>query len=282
MEKVFKEILGPRFGGVTNIRAVYDFKNHLRGVRPRSADRHIKLQYSLQFKISEDDSTVHVRSKEAINLQVDFDAWRQFLPHPGRPEAIPYRDVVPDACAPKDWTEFEEEIVPSLSKFYNNSFRHPVHIPETDRTEMLQFFEDGPEAPILPEWISWVNSVATENEEDTQPQPVAVSSAADPDGGGGGESVWKPFCQSRSTSTPQHTSSTGTKSFEFPFPVGTWVAFEFTDGLYPGKIVEIYKCDSGEDEDCCRVKFADGDAADYDSDEIHYAIQLYQREFNNT
>ena len=29
-----------------------------------------------------------------------------------------------------------------------------------------------------------------------------------------------------------------------------------------------------------RVEFTDGDKADYDGDEIHYVVQLYQREFN--
>jgi len=29
------------------------------------------------------------------------------------------------------------------------------------------------------------------------------------------------------------------------------------------------------------VEFTDGDRADYDADEIHYAAQLYQRDFNS-
>ena len=60
----------------------------------------------------------------------------------------------------------------------------------------------------------------------------------------------------------------------FPFTVGTWVAVEFDDGAYTGTIVELY-----EDEQLCRVEFTDGDSADYDADEIHYAVQLYQRDF---
>ena len=52
------------------------------------------------------------------------------------------------------------------------------------------------------------------------------------------------------------------------------MAVKFADGTYVGTIVEHY-----EGEDLCRVQFTDGDAADYDSDEIHYATQLYQRDF---
>ena len=61
--QVCREILGSRLTGITNIRAVYDFKSFLQGVRPRSADKDIQSQYSLQFKVTEDASAIVVRSK---------------------------------------------------------------------------------------------------------------------------------------------------------------------------------------------------------------------------
>ena len=163
-EKVCREILGTRLSGVTNIRGVFDFKTLLREVRPRNADKNIKTQFSLQLKVSEDGSAVVVRSKDAVNLRVNFGPWHQMLPHQARPDAIPPRDTVPPACEAKDWAEFEEEIVPSLLKFYKSRFRHPVHIPDGERTEMLQFLNEGPAPPTLPEWIEWDTPVEEENE----------------------------------------------------------------------------------------------------------------------
>ena len=60
----------------------------------------------------------------------------------------------------------------------------------------------------------------------------------------------------------------------FPYPVGTWVAVEFADGIYAGVIKKLYP---GEDQ--CLVEFTDGDRADYDAGQIEYAIQLHKREF---
>ena len=60
----------------------------------------------------------------------------------------------------------------------------------------------------------------------------------------------------------------------FPYSVGTWVAFEFHEGIFAGTITEVF------DEDAeCQVTFTDGDKGDYDADEICYAIQLYQVKF---
>ena len=63
----------------------------------------------------------------------------------------------------------------------------------------------------------------------------------------------------------------------FPYPVGPWVAVDFRDaGLYAGQIAEIY-----DGYDLCRVEFTDGDAGDYEADEITYAVQLYERDFKH-
>ena len=60
----------------------------------------------------------------------------------------------------------------------------------------------------------------------------------------------------------------------FPFRIGTFVAFEFPQGIFVGHITKLYP-----GEDLCQVTFTDGDIGDYDTDEILYATQLYEREF---
>ena len=60
----------------------------------------------------------------------------------------------------------------------------------------------------------------------------------------------------------------------FPYPVGTWVAVEFGDDIFPGKITKLYPKD-----DLCEVVFTDGDRADYEADQITYAKQLYESAF---
>ena len=304
--QVCREILGSRLSGITNIRGVYDFKSFLQGVRPRSADKDIKSQYSLQFKTTEDVSAIVVRSKAAVDLHVDFGPWNTMLPNPRRPDAIPHRDAVPPVCAAKDWSEFEDDIVPSLLRFYNDEFRHPVHIPDADKEEMLEFLTHGLDPPTPPAWIAWDDTDEAENQVVSTIVPVVSATTAD---NRRRRPVWRPFLQPRQNAcvcgsrTHQRTShrdcpmnpsrvdpapeseiSRGSKedvddenaeSDEFPFPVGTWVCFEFDDGMYPGTITHLYP-----GEDLCMVEFADGDKADYDGDEIHYAVQLYQREFN--
>ena len=45
--------------------------------------------------------------------------------------------------------------------------------------------------------------------------------------------------------------------------------------MYSGIIAKVWSAD------LCKVDFSDGDTADYDGDEIHYAVQLFKREFGN-
>ena len=61
---------------------------------------------------------------------------------------------------------------------------------------------------------------------------------------------------------------------DFPFPLGTPVAVDFTNGIYAGKITELYP-----GEDLCTVTFTDNDFADYDAGQVKYAVDLYEQEF---
>lgn len=347
--QVFEEILGSRLTGVSNIRGVYDWKSFLRGVRPRTADKDIQLQYSLQFKATEDASAILVRSKDAVDLNVAFGPWNQILPNPQRPNAIPRCGDIPPVCEPKDWFEFNEEIVPSLTKFYNEEFQHPVHIPVAEKEEMLQFLTHGPDPHDPPAWLGW-DDVEVETQEVPPDAPLVAAAA---ENRRRRQPLWRPFLQPRrqrtcacgshthqrtthrdcpmnrsrvpianhprrvqppatnpsphaaaqttppppdveaptnnvsphvklpahqppnaTTNSPSNCVSTSATTQQFPFAVGTWVAFEFDSGLYAGQITQVYH----EDNEC-KVVFTDGDTADYDADEIHYAQQLYQRHF---
>ena len=57
-------------------------------------------------------------------------------------------------------------------------------------------------------------------------------------------------------------------------PLGTWVAVEFGENIFPGTITKLYP-----GEDLCEVVFTDGDKADYEADQITYAKQLYEAKF---
>ena len=46
-------------------------------------------------------------------------------------------------------------------------------------------------------------------------------------------------------------------------------------GLYWGVIHKLYP----DDPSMCLVQFTDGDTEDLDADEVHYAIELYNKEF---
>lgn len=285
---------------------------HLRNVRPRTADRDIKMQFSLQLRSSEDGTKIVVRSKDAVSVRIPFGPWIPMLPHRSRPHAIPDPENVPPTMESKDWSELPEDIAPTLLKFYKGELRHPVHIPETERAEMVQFLTQGPPPPVPPEWIVWGIPV-----ESTDVVPAAAVTAPVPTRIVARAPVHRPFLQPRraqrgacrcgslthrrvthrscplNPNSANSTSSTavaptarandtaddtadGSSSSAFPFPVGTWVAFEFDDGVYAGVIKKYY-----EGEDLCEVEFTDGDRADYDGDEITYAAQLYKRDFSS-
>lgn len=285
-----------------DIRAVYDWKTFLRGLRPVSVDKNIKKMFSIQLKVN-DDATVHVRSKKAVSAAVPFSRWYPMVPHPSKPDAIiPHREIPVKTEDPKEWTDFDQRIVPNLLGFYRHSFPHPCHIPFSDQREMLQFLNDGPSENIPPEWIPWGDMMVEEAEE-----PVAAASTTTVPTSPRRGALWRPFLQPRVNENGK-TCRCGSRTHlkithracplnpgrdrrherddedqddgddevtkRFPYSVGTWVAFEFHEGIFAGTITEVF------DEDAeCQVTFTDGDKGDYDADEICYAIQLYQVKF---
>lgn len=145
-----------------DIRAVHDWKKLLKDCRPQSADTDIKLQFSMQLEVR-DGNIIMVRSKSAVSIEVAWSPWYQIMPHPVLGESVlPSKLQVPTTVAPKPWTEFQDKIVPCLNKFYKREYRHPVHIPEAERTEMLSFLRDGPPPASAPEWIRWSRNDTTD------------------------------------------------------------------------------------------------------------------------
>ena len=62
---------------------------------------------------------------------------------------------------------------------------------------------------------------------------------------------------------------------EFPYPIGTKVAFPFEAGVFAGKIIKHFN-----DADTCLVRFTDGDEKELDRPETLHAIQLYDHKFS--
>ena len=209
------------------------------------------------------------RYKDAVDVRVPFGPWKVMLPDPRRPDAIPNRDAVPPVAESKDWPEFEDWIVPTLRDFYNDAFEHPVHIPAADKEEMLAFLERGPDPAAPPGWIVWEDASAGGD----------AGAGADADASAGGDAGAGAAADASAGGDagagPGADPGAEAGAAEFPFPVGTWVAFKFPDGTYTGVISKVWNAD------LCKVEFSDGDTGDYDGDEIHYAVQLYKRDFGS-
>lgn len=290
-------MLGERFEGFEEIRAVYDWKTFLRQLRPVSADRDIKKMFSIQMQVN-DDATVKVRSKDTVSAAVPFSRWFPMVPHPDKPDSVlPHRDIPIATDTPKQWTDFEEKIVPNLLEFYRHTFPHPCYIPLVEQKEMIQFLVDGPTPNFPPEWITW-GDVEPRDTEELGAAAATTTVPTSPRRGG----VWRPFLQPRVNANgkkcrcgsqthlkithracplnpervPHRVPEAQTQKAPkpFPYPVGTWVAFEFTTGIFAGTITEVY-----ESEGEAHVVFTDGDEGDYDADEICYATQLYKSKF---
>ena len=154
-------------------------------------DNDLQQQFSLQLQV--DGGVVKVRSKRAMSAKVAWSGWNQMLPVPGMPEgSVPHRDTVPATADPKEWPEFEDDIVPKLRQFYNREFSHPVIIPDADKGEMLAFLRDGPVPASAPEWIDWnVPGVSARAVDVVAPVPLRLS-APEPS-----RKVWRPFLQPR-------------------------------------------------------------------------------------
>ena len=166
-----------------------------------------------------------------------------------------------------------------------------MHIPVEGREEMLQFLRDGPGVMTPPEWIDWsIPAVAA-----AEPAPEPATTPPVPSPNPRASRVWRPFLQPRESRAAREGHADGDAQTEgaaraevagdqetnevasetCTHSVGSWVAFEFGDDTFAGTITKKY-----EDEDLYHVVFADGDEADNDGDEIHYAGELYERDFN--
>ena len=97
---------------------------------------------------------------------------------------------------PTEWSEFQDTIVPSLTKFYTRKFAHPVFISETDKREMLSFLQQGPEAASLPEWVDWNHGSSVRPHQPQQPTTTTLS-APEPTRR---KKLFRPFLQPRHNS----------------------------------------------------------------------------------
>ena len=178
------------------IRGVYDWKSFLQDCRPKSADKDIQQQFSMQLQVDV-DNVVKVRSKRSVSAKVQWCPWYQMMPHPDVDEyELPSRDSVPEMQKPTEWSEFQDTIVPSLTKFYTRKFAHPVFISETDKREMLSFLQQGPEAASLPEWVDWNHGSSVRPHQPQQPTTTTLS-APEPTRR---KKLFRPFLQPRHNS----------------------------------------------------------------------------------
>ena len=133
---VCKEVFGEQLRRIVDIRAVHDFNTFLSGYRRKADDRHIRKQYAFTFEVRE-GNTVFVRSKARCAAETPWGPWFQMLPNIDLGEASVHPpDAVPPMAAPKPWPKWCTTVVPSLNKFYNRTFQHPVSIPPAELLEM--------------------------------------------------------------------------------------------------------------------------------------------------
>ena len=136
IRQVCKEVFEDQLREIVDIRGVHDFNNFLRVCRPKSADRNVRMQYAFTFESRNDN--IFVRSKKHCGADTPWGPWAQILPFPGT-NVVHEPTTCPPMEPPKPWTELEDEIVPSLTKFYERVFPHPVTIPQSDLASMRSF-----------------------------------------------------------------------------------------------------------------------------------------------
>ena len=131
--QVCKDVFQHQLRNVVDIRGVYDFTNFLRHCRPRSADRNVRMQYAFTFETR--DGTIFVRSKQHCGAGTPWGPWAQMYPFPGT-NVVRGPEECPPMQEPKPWPELKDVIAPSLIKFYERRFPHPVTIPRSDFDSM--------------------------------------------------------------------------------------------------------------------------------------------------
>ena len=151
------------------------------------------MQFSMQLEVN--DNVIKVRSKRAVSVKVPWGPWHQMMPHPDVSESkLPPSDAVPEMQTQKEWSEFEDTIVPALTKFYDRKFSHPVYIPAADKQEMLSFLQEGPVAASVPKWFDW-DSVEGCSVRPADKPSLTTSAMCAPEPKRTG--VWRPFLQPR-------------------------------------------------------------------------------------
>ena len=133
MCKVCKEVFEEQLREIVDIRGVHDFNTFLRGCRPKSADRNVRMQYAFTFEAR--DGAIFVKSKQHCGADTPWGPWAKILPYPGT-NVVHEPATCPRMEPPKPWPELEEEIAPSLIKFYERRYPHPVTIPQSDLASM--------------------------------------------------------------------------------------------------------------------------------------------------
>ena len=221
-------MLGDRFLGVVDIRGVYDFKSHLDHVRPASADKDIKLQFSTELHAR--GGKIMVRTKSSVSARVPWSKRYQMMPYRGHEQHIPAPEEEPltmpskeyKVCThththihithhthhththtPKEW----DSIRYKLLKFYNYKFEHHVVVPDKDREEMLHFLNVGPSLCRAPAWIQWdkiaPTSGAPDHESPKRPTQKPVRKR---------KSVWRPFLAPRAKKGKRSRTKTARNS----------------------------------------------------------------------
>ena len=126
-------MFGNQLRGIVDIRGVHDFNNFLRDCLPKSADCNVRMQYAFTFEAR--DAEIHVRSKKHCGAGTTWGPWEQIMPFPGT-NVVHGPEVCPTMAAPMSWTELADRNAPSLTKFYERRFPHPVTIPQSDLDSM--------------------------------------------------------------------------------------------------------------------------------------------------
>ena len=120
---------------IVDVRAVHDFAAFLQGYRPKSADKHIRKQFSYTFEARDD--CIFVQTKKSCAAVTAWGPWTKILPYPDvAPNVVHDPSVCPPVAASKPWPELQDNIAPRLRKFYEREFAHPVVIDDLDVEDM--------------------------------------------------------------------------------------------------------------------------------------------------
>jgi len=100
---------------------VYDFDTFVKDYRPRTADRHSKLQrhfaLDLERRVINDEVFVFARSKFAMSAKTPWSNWMQVYPSLLDARGVRAHhppSTIPPVMENKQWDDFDERVVPTL------------------------------------------------------------------------------------------------------------------------------------------------------------------------